>query len=245
MGQFTDVYFFIDDSGVLDYVKNEEYFLYCGYMIIGNQNKDDLLRKYNSVRSKIAKEYPSEREIKGRIFDKTVGKQLRNQLRLYKVMRSNYCYSLILEVKNGLVYDRILRDKKSKIRYKNYVLKMIIKEALIRALKDGAVCDTELRIKVLVDEEGQATNGLYGLEESIRNELFYGIQNFDYGVQYEPIFHNLNSSVKVTYCSSEVVRPVQTADILANLCYFFLKTPNYNISYFTKRDNCIYKIQPF
>ncbi len=245
MNRFTDVYFFIDDSGVFDFEKNEEYFLYCGYMIIGNQNKDNLLRKYNSVRDEIAKEYPNEKEIKGRIFNKNIGHELRDQLRLYKVMKSDYCYSLILKVNNKDIYSYILRDKKSKTRYKNYALKMMIKEALQQALKDGAVEDTLLNIKILVDEEGQSTNGIYDLEESVRSELFHGVQNFDYGTFYEPLFHNQKSSVKVTYCRSEVVRPVQTADILANLCYFFLHNDGYNISYFTKRDRCIYKVLPF
>lgn len=245
MNRFTDVYFFIDDSGVFDFEKNEEYFLYCGYMIIGNQNKDNMLRKYNSVRDEIAKEYPNEKEIKGRIFNKNIGHELRDQLRLYKVMKSDYCYSLILKVNNKDIYSYILRDKKSKTRYKNYALKMMIKEALQQALKDGAVEDTLLNIKILVDEEGQSTNGIYDLEESVRSELFHGVQNFDYGTFYEPLFHNQKSSVKVTYCRSEVVRPVQTADILANLCYFFLHNDGYNISYFTKHDRCIYKVLPF
>ncbi|WP_278930164.1 DUF3800 domain-containing protein [Limosilactobacillus oris] len=245
MDRFTDVYFFIDDSGVFDFAKNEEYFLYCGYMIIGNQNKDNLLRKYNAVRDEIAKEYLNEKEIKGRIFDKNIGHQLRDQLRLYKVMKSDYCYSLILKVKNKAIYPYILKDKKSKTRYKNYALKMMIKEALQQALKDGAVEDTLLNIKILVDEEGQSTNGIYDLEESVRSELFHGVRNFDYGTFYEPLFHNQKSSVKVTYCRSEVVRPVQTADILANLCYFFLHNDGYNINYFTRRDRCIYKVLPF
>ena len=137
MDQFTDVYFFMDDSGVLDFAANEKYFLYCGYMIIGKENKDNLLRKYNSVRNAIAKEYPNEKEIKGKVFNKNIGRELRDQLRLYKVMRSNYCYNLILEVNNEFVYDCILENKKSKTRYKNYVLKMMIKEALLKALRDG------------------------------------------------------------------------------------------------------------
>lgn len=245
MNRFTDVYFFIDDSGVLDFAKNEEYFLYCGYMIIGNQSKGDLLRKYNSVRDEIAKEYPNEKEIKGRIFNKNIGHELRNQLRLYKIMKGEYCYSLILKVKNEFIYDYILDNKKSKTRYKNYALKMIIKEALQQALKDGAVEDSFLNIKIIVDEECQSTNGIYDLEESVRSELFHGVHNFDYGKIYEPLFHNQKSLVKVSYCSSEVARPVQTADILANLCYFFLHNDGYDIGYFTKRDRCIYKELPF
>ena len=245
MDHFTDIYFFIDDSGVFDFATNEKYFLYCGYMIIGNQNKDNLLRKYNSVRDEIAKDYPGETEIKGRVFNKKIGHELRDQLRLYKVMRNNYCYSLILEVRNKYIYDYILSDKRSKTRYKNYALKMMIKSALIKALKDGAINDTLLNIKILVDEEGQSTNGIYDLEESVRSELFHGVQNFDYGTFHEPIFHEQSSLVKVTYCSSESVRPVQTADILANLCYFFLHTDSYDIGYFTKYDRCIYKQLPF
>ena len=214
-------------------------------MIIVNNNKATLLRKYNAVRNEIAEQYPLEEEIKGRIFNKNIGGELRDQLRLYKVMKSDYCYSLILEVKNKHIYDYILNDKKSKTRYKNYALKMMIKEALLRALNDGVIGDTRLNIKVLIDEEGQSTNGIYSLEETIRSELFHGVSNFDYGTFHEPIFHSLDSRVKVDYCSSEIVRPVQTADILANLCYFFLKTPNYNLNYFTNRKNCIFKILPF
>lgn len=245
MRDSTNVYFFIDDSGVFDFAKNEEYFLYCGYMIIGNSSKANLLRKYNAVRNKIAKQYPLEKEIKGRIFNKNIGGELRDQLRLYKVMKNDYCYSLILEVKNRYIYNYILDDKKSKTRYKNYALKMMIKEALLRSLEDGVIEDTRLNIKVMIDEEGQSTNGIYDLEETIRSELFHGVYNFDYGTFHEPVFHSLDSRVKVDYCSSEIVRPVQTADILANLCYFFLKTPNYNLNYFTNRKNCIFKTLPF
>lgn len=240
-----DIYFFIDDSGVLDFCENEDYFLYCGYMIIGKDNKNNLIRKYTAVRNEISKYYPGVNEIKGNIFNKNHKFDFNQQLRLYKVMNNELCYPLILRIDNKFIYKTILNDRSSKIRYKNFALKLLIKNGIQKSLNDGVISDDMLfNIRVLVDEEGQATNGLYSLEESIKEELFYGIINWNYANSFNPILTNKTSSISVTYCDSKNVRPVQTADILANLCYFFLHQ-NYGLSYFSKNKNCIYLRLPF
>lgn len=44
-----DIFFLFDDSGVLCSPKDSSFFYYCGYMIIGKDNKSSLMRKYHCI----------------------------------------------------------------------------------------------------------------------------------------------------------------------------------------------------
>lgn len=243
MQGFKDVYFFIDDSGVFDIPENELFFCYCGYMIIGNNVKNSLMRKYTDIIKELKKEYPFD-EIKGCIFDKRKNKELQQELRLYKCMKDGLCYKLIAEINNSRIYDYIRQSKRSKTRYKNYVIKLLVKNALEKAIIDHKILPSDkFNIHLMVDEEGVSTDGIYNLQETIWAELYDGIQNFDYGTFHRLILTNRLSKVNVRYCQSCQYTPIQSADILANLYYFFLRE-GYDTGYFKRKDNTIFKSLP-
>lgn len=240
------VYFFLDDSGVLDYPENSDYFCYCGYMVVGNKIKNRLITNYANISSEIREKYHVS-EVKGCIFDKFNNHEdFREQMRLYKVMLRDGCYVLLGDVINGKLKSKdVFTNKHSKVRYKNYILKRLIKEGLIRALEDGLINkDDSISITILIDEEQRSTNGIYNLKEGISSEIFDGTSNFQYNTFYPPIISkNKNSEIHLTYCDSKNCIPVQTADIISNLFLFFLQN-GYNISYLTKRRNTIYMSFP-
>lgn len=189
------IYFFLDDSGVLDFPRNSNYFCYCGYMIIGNKAKGELIANYRNISNEIKIKYDVP-EVKGCIFDKFHNhKDLIEQIRLYKVMLRDKCYVLLGNVINGKLKSKdVFTNKHSK--------------------------------------------------ESISSEIFDGTSNFQYNRFYPPILDkNKNSGIHLTYCDSKTCIPVQMADIVSNLFLFFLQN-DYNINYFRKRNNTIYKEFP-
>lgn len=240
------IYFFLDDSGVLDFPQNSNYFCYCGYMIIGNKAKGELIANYRNISNEIKIKYDVP-EVKGCIFDKFHNhKDLIEQIRLYKVMLRDKCYVLLGNVINGKLKSKdVFTNKHSKVRYKNYVLKLLVKEGISRALKDNLINKSDnIEVTILIDEEQRSTNGIYNLKESISSEIFDGTSNFQYNRFYPPILDkNKNSGIHLTYCDSKTCIPVQMADIVSNLFLFFLQN-DYNINYFRKRNNTIYKEFP-
>ena len=77
----------------------------------------------------IKKKYEVE-EVKGDIFDKSKNSELQDQLRLFRVMKSENCIRLFIKIDNSKVYQNILESKYNKTRYKNYCLKMMIKRGM-------------------------------------------------------------------------------------------------------------------
>lgn len=78
----------------------------------------------------------------------------------------------------------------------------------------------DIEIKCYVDEHSRATNGKYILRDSIYQEFKIGMYVNGYDIK--PIATNLRD-VSVTYCNSETVALVRSADILANRYYYELK----------------------
>lgn len=73
MDQFTDVYFFMDDSGVLDFAANEKYFLYCGYMIIGKENKDNYCANIIQLEMQLRKNIQMKKKLREKYSIKILG----------------------------------------------------------------------------------------------------------------------------------------------------------------------------
>ena len=129
-------------------------------------------------------------------------------------MREFESLSAAVEIKR--VYDYILADKKSICRYKDYVLKICIKNKLQDLIRKGILHrDDDIDIFVYIDEQLTATNGYYDLRDSIREELRHGIVNFNYGVVHPNVFTR-NVNVYIEYCESKSNYLIQASDIIAN-----------------------------
>ncbi|BDR55499.1 DUF3800 domain-containing protein [Xylocopilactobacillus apis] len=124
--------------------------------------------------------------------------------------------SLSATVNIRKVYSNILGDKNSIHRYKDYVLKRLIKKQIQKYILDGSLTETDdLYITICLDEQATATNGIYNLKDSIYEELVEGIHNFDYGTFHNPVMHS-KVKVDVQFCDSSQNYLIQSADILAN-----------------------------
>lgn len=202
------IYIYIDDSGVLSRAERSGYFVYAGYVFVGKDMKDVAARKYRAAEKKIREAHSVTGEIKAYGSKPNVRRWMYNVLREYD--------SLSMEVQIGCVYDSILEDKKSICRYKDYVLKLGIKNKLNEMIQTGAIspkADTELH--VFIDEQLTASNGYYDLSSSIKEELKHGIANYNYSLFHPPIFHG-QLMVNVQFCESCNHTLIRGSDFLAN-----------------------------
>lgn len=126
------------------------------------------------------------------------------------------CDRLYVCVDISRVQDQILNNKKSIQRYKDYILKRLVKKYIKEQIKKGAIDPNEdIKIVLNIDNQSVATNGVYNLRESIYEELKEGITNFNYGHTFNPILYG-DLMVETNYCDSEKDYLVQAADIYAN-----------------------------
>lgn len=109
-----------------------------------------------------------------------------------------------------------MSSKKSIHRYKDYCVKRAAKAKLIDLINQAKLDRaTPTVLRLFIDNQPTSTDGFYNLKESIFEEFSSGINNFDYGTYYEPIFYSL-LSVETTYCDSRYHFLIQASDILAN-----------------------------
>ena len=206
MGQ--KIYFFFDDSGVLHKNHPIHYFVYAGFVFENKETKNGASRKYRNAVKKIRTTTKREDEIK------SFGSEKQHKRSLYNVLRSEQSLSAVVDIPR--VYDNILSSKKSIHRYKDYVLKRLVKSKLLEMIAIGTINPNEnIEIFVYVDEQATATDGFYSLRDSIFEEVKRGISNYDYGTFHEPIFSK-NVEVTVEFCDSKHNYLIQASDILAN-----------------------------
>lgn len=203
-----EIYFYFDDSGVLHPSNDAGVFVYAGYVFLNKSDKECAKRKYKSLVKKIQLSLNTEDELKACKLKNSHKRALFNVMKTYETVSS------IVKIKR--IYEGILSNVKSICRYKDYILKLIVKEKL----KDFIQCNkldsaAKTRIYINVDEQLRSTSGVYNLETAIYEELKYGIVNYDYGKIHKPIFYG-DVEVKVKYCESKHDYLIQASDILAN-----------------------------
>lgn len=127
------------------------------------------------------------------------------------------------------IYDHILDNKKSRCRYKDYILKLCVKRKLEELISRGIIRkDDDITIEICIDEQLTATNGYYSLEDSIWEELKHGIANWDYGIVHKNVFDK-DVTVHIHYCDSSKYYLIQAADILANRIWTSYRVNNVNL----------------
>ena len=208
MIRLQNLYFFFDDSGVLHKNNPVQKFVYAGYVFNARSELEIAKRKYRSLVKNIQTKLGITDEIKA------FGLANKYKRALYNVLRDYDSLSVVIDVSK--IYDSILISSKSICRYKDYILKRVIKKK-IRSLIDQQKIspDEEITLHIFIDEQLTSTDGIYGLKETIKEELQHGIRNYDYGTFHNPLFSK-NVSVEVKYCDSKSNYMIQACDILAN-----------------------------
>lgn len=203
-----EVIFFFDDSGVFHKNAPGHYFVYAGYVFTSREELDDAKRKYINANKKLKKALGRTDELKAANLSPNHRRSLFNAVKEYN--------SVAVVVDLNRVYDNVLANKKSICRYKDYVLKRCVKDKLKGLIADGMISkDEDVTISIYIDEQLTATNGYYDLRDSIKEELKYGIVNFDYGMIHHHLF-NADVNVNIEYCNSSKNYMIQASDILAN-----------------------------
>lgn len=202
------IWIFIDDSGVLHSNAQNNIFVYAGYSFITLERKEDAKRRYRALSHRVQDVAGIVGEVKASRLNN------KNKAKLFRVMRNER--SLASTVDIARVYNNILGNKNSIHRYKDYVLKRLVKLAVQKYINEGKLDSNEdLKIVLSLDEQATATDGIYNLHDSIYEELAEGVSNFDYGTFHEPVMHK-KVEVQVKFCDSSCDYLIQSADILAN-----------------------------
>lgn len=197
---------YVDDSGVLH--RNENYFIYAGYIFLNKESKESAKRKYRTLLKKIDEQLIWNKEYKAAELN------VKHKRALYNVLKGYHSFGVC--IKNDRIFDSIMSDKKSRTRYKDYALKRAIKEKIVVLINEKLIDPNQpVKFHFLIDQQGTATDGLYGFSESVKEEFSRGIINFNYGRTHEPIFKN-KCDVRTEYCDSSKNYLIQAADILAN-----------------------------
>ena len=203
-----ELFFFFDDSGVLHKNNPVKKFVYAGYVFNSREELDIAKRKYRSLVKKIQKSLNSEGELKA------FGLENKHKRALYKVLE--YAESLSVVVDITRIYDSIIESSKSICRFKDYILKRVIKNKIRKLIDEQKISAYEdIYLHIFIDEQMTATDGIYGLRETIKEEFQHGIKNYDYGTFYQPLFQK-KVFVEVQYCDSKNNYMIQACDILAN-----------------------------
>lgn len=212
---------FLDDSGVLDKSHPVPHFIYGGYVFLSVEEKDHAKRRYIKVVKRLKKLSGRNDELKAATIS------IESKRKLYSAM--NPFRSVAAHVKTDRIYDTILSDRRSVHRYKDYVIKMLVKRTLEQLLSENIIkSDEDFRLDLNIDEQPTSTDGYYSLRDSIYEELKNGINNWDYGNARPPLFNN-KVEVNVHYFVSDHNYLGQSADIIANRIWVSYCQDNINM----------------
>lgn len=214
------IHIYIDDSGRLE--PHSRYFVYAGYCFIEDKPKNKAKSIYKKMVKQISKENEFDFELKASNL-----KDYSHRNSLYKVLRQEMTFSVAID--NHNLRDYILQDKKSRQRFKDYAIRRIIKKLFNKLISHGYInSDEDIELFLNIDQQGFATNGLYGLGDGIFEELHEGIYNFSYGKFFEAILTG-DFKVSTKSCVSENDYLIQAADILANRVWNSYVINDYNL----------------
>lgn len=185
-----------------------EKFVYAGYVFESRETLDNAKREYRNLVKNIQRSLGRTDELKA------FGLEAKHKRSLYNVLRQKESLGVIVDIEQ--IYESILESPRSICRYKDYILKRAIKSK-VKCLIDQQVIDpsNDIFLDISIDEQLTATDGIYGLQESIKEELQFGINNYNYGMFHKPLF-SANVYVQVKYCESRTNYMIQACDILAN-----------------------------
>ncbi len=203
------IYISLDDSGKLN--NNEKYLVYAGLFFTNKKELEKFKAIYKVIRNQIAKKKIYEN------IDELKGYTLENKDRL-RLLRFIYKYSSAgLIVDNSQITKQdILFSKDARGRYRDYVIKSLIKDIVIQLINNKKINPYKPVVLIInMDQESAKTNGRYRLDEGIYEELVKGIINFNYSFKTTPILFS-SLVVKIYTQNSKDSIIIQASDIIAN-----------------------------
>lgn len=199
------ILFFIDDSGVLTDKSNDVYFIYGGMYFLSNSEKNNASIGVEKIKNTTKFE-----------GDELKFSRIRNRETKLKTVKRigslvNSC-SVSVSITS---LNRVDLDCAHSIgKYKDYMLKMLIKSVIIELVNQGKLNPClDLNVELYIDQQATRTNGYYNLKDSIQKELNYGMHSGH--IFHPPIWEGLVRVTKVKYCVSHNHYLLQAADIIA------------------------------
>ena len=233
------IYINMDDSGQL--IKgnpNELVFVYGGVFFLSQKEQENFSRQYKSlvniIKAKYCKNFAKDNnlddnfcllhtsqnckytcpELKSNMLKPKDRRRLLNFIKKYD--------TAVAVVSNYKLKDYIFDSKASKGRFKDYVIKREVKRIIENLISQNRINSKQpVKLILNLDEQSTLSNGYYDLESSIKEELQFGVLNYDYGISFPPILDSV--TVKVKYKNSYYNYPVQAADLLVGEvrhCYY-------------------------
>lgn len=209
------IYINLDDSGKLS--KKEDVCVYGGLVFLSKEEKDKFITQYKSIVNDTKCHYCKQNKNNKCNKDcpelKSYNLKPSHKRRMMNYIKKYYTIGCIIE--NQKIFDYIMKEKASKGRYLDYALRRLIKSTINNLIKNEKI-DPKLPVKLIIniDEQSTKSNGYYDLKEGIKEELSYGIYNFNYNTQHKPILFN-SLDIKLTYQHSDKSYVVQAADLIA------------------------------
>lgn len=224
------IYINMDDSGVLVKGKmGDPIFVYGGIIFLSKDEKDEFIRQYSAlvktIKSKYCKYFKSDSNIDTNFClthtqknCKYICPELKSSLispsdkrRFLNLIKNYYCSVAIVD--NNKLYDSITKDKASKGRFKDYVVRRLVKEIISQLISENQIDpDNPVKLILNLDEQSTKSNGYYDLKSGIIEELQYGIINYNYGTFFNPILTNVE--VEIYHQDSYNSLCVQAADLI-------------------------------
>ena len=203
------IYMAIDDSGNL----LQDKIMTFGGLIFFNINElNNFIEEYQKIvelykprYKRLLKRHPAI-ELKSCYLKKKHFQVFMNYLAKYELM------SIVIDTTK--IYKNILKNKKSKGRYLDYVIKMMIKNTIKDLIKKDKIDQNKkLELIIYIDQSSYKSNGLYNLEKSIYQELKYGMTNIRKNSKFKNLINN-KLIVRVIFKNSLYSYPVQAADLV-------------------------------
>jgi len=212
-GDVQEVYINLDDSGKLTI--KEHISVYGGIVFLSKEEKDKFITQYRAIINQIKCSYCQNKdsclnicpEIKNTNIKSGDKRRIMNYIKKYFVVA--------LVIKNNNVYNHIKKSKSAKGRFLDYSLRRLIKEVVKELIKCKSIdANKPVRLIINIDEQSTKSNGYYNLRDGLLEELKYGIVNYNYGAQINPIIFS-DLEIKVSFQNSGKSYVVQAADLLA------------------------------
>ncbi len=250
-----NIYINMDDSGRLVKGEPEELvFVYGGVFFLSLKEQENFSRQYkalvNLIKPKYCQDFRKDidiqtefclthnhqnckylcPELKSNMLKHSDRRRLLNFIKKYDTS--------VAVVSNHKVKDYIFDSKASKGRFKDYIIKREVKRIVENLISQNRINpNSPVKLILNLDEQSTVSNGYYDLESSIKEELQFGILNYDYGISFPPILSSV--SVKVKYKNSYYNYPVQAADLLVGEvrhCYYnYLQNQDFTV--YRKKTN--------
>lgn len=212
--QMQEIYINLDDSGKL--TDKEHISVYGGLAFFSKSEKDKFITQYRSIITDIRCKYCNQvnsscDHLCPEIKNTNIHPQ--DKRRIMNYVKKHFIVALV--VQNDKVYSHIKNNKSAKGRFTDYTLRRMIKGFVYDLIRNNKIdAYRDLRLIINIDEQSTKSNGYYNLHDGLIEEMKYGISNFNYSMQINPIVFG-NLEIALSYQDSGKSYVVQAADLLA------------------------------